>query len=65
MAIVGGLYGVYDQYDTDSDDTKILLTTEDEQEAFAHATRLHAVVYRYDVTDDEDYINEKLVYSAK
>ena len=64
MKIVSVLYVVYDGYDTDSRDAEILLTTEDEHEAIRQAKGLNGVVFRYDVTDDENLINEKLIYSG-
>jgi hypothetical protein len=63
--IVSALYMVCDGYDATSNDTEILLTTDNEQEARAHAAGFHAVVYRYDVTDDDDLVNEQLIYSGK
>ena len=65
MAVVGVLYVVDDGDDPNAEDTEILLTTEDEPEARMHARRHRAVVYRYDVADDEDFTNEQLVYSGQ
>jgi hypothetical protein len=63
--IVSELYVVCDGYDATSLDTEILLTTDDEQEAREHAEGFNAVVYRYDVTDGDDLLNEQLIYSGK
>ncbi len=60
MTIVGVLYVAYDGYDTDSRDAEILFTTENEHEARAYAQRHNAVVYRYDVTNDENYTSHSL-----
>jgi hypothetical protein len=58
------LYVVCDGYDTTSNDTTILLTTDDEQAALAHAAGFHAMVYRYDLTDDDHVIHEQLMYDG-
>jgi len=57
MTTIDVLYVVYNGHDTDSAEIKILLTTEYKDKALAHAKRHNAVVYRYDVTDNEEYIN--------
>jgi hypothetical protein len=61
-AIVRELYLVCDGYDAMSHDTAILLTTDKEHEAREHAEAFNAVVYRYDVTDDDDLVNEQVMY---
>jgi hypothetical protein len=60
--IASALYVVCDGYDTTSNDTAILLTTDDEQLALTHAAEFRAMVYRYDVTDDDHVVNEQLIY---
>ena len=56
------LYLVCDGYDAMSNDTAILLTTDKEQDAREHAEAFNAVVYRYEVTDDDDLVNEQVIY---
>jgi hypothetical protein len=49
-AVVGKLYVVFNQRDTNAADARVLLVTEDSQEAVTHAQQQHGVVYEYTVT---------------
>ena len=62
--IIGKQYVVFNHWETTHDDTEIILVTEDPQEAVTHAQKYHGVVYAYDVTAQEDYLNEMLVYDG-
>jgi hypothetical protein len=53
---------VYNGEDPDAPETDIVWTTEEAHDAVRQAQRLHAVVYRYAVTDAGDLRNETLVY---
>ena len=61
--IVGDMYVVYEgrTISTSIDDAEILLTTADQQEAIAHAQAYNGAVYMYEVTEDDDYVNERVV----
>ncbi len=57
-------YVVFNHWETTDDDTEVVLVTEDPQKAVAHAQKYHGVVYAYEVTAQEDYLNEMLVYDG-
>jgi hypothetical protein len=65
MEILGVVYVVYDKHDASAGDALILLATDNEHEALGYAKEHKAFAYRYEVTDDEDLINEKLIYEGK
>ena len=62
--IVGKLYVVFSQVDTNSEDTSVILVTEDPQEAVTYARQYHGVVYEYEATEQEDHLSEKLFYDG-
>jgi hypothetical protein len=62
--IVSKLYVVFNHRDTNAADTRVLLITEDPQEAVTCAQQYHGVVYEYEATEHEDYLNEKLFYDG-
>ncbi len=57
-------YVVFNHWETLDDDTEVILVTDDPQKAVTHAQQYQGVVYGYDVTVQEDYLNEMLVYDG-
>jgi hypothetical protein len=49
---------------TSTDEAEILYVTDDVRTAIAYATTHQGVVYSYDVTEAEEYINETFVYDG-
>jgi hypothetical protein len=62
--MLGKQYVVFTHWETTHDATEILLVTADPQHAVTHAQHYHGVVYAYDVTAQEEYQNEMLVYDG-
>jgi hypothetical protein len=61
---IGKQYVMFTHWETTRDETEILLVTEDPQHAVTHAQQYRGVVYVYEVTADEEYQNERLVYDG-
>ena len=63
---IGTLYAVYDRQvlNTSTNEAEILHVTEDQQIATLFANIYKGVVYVYDVTQAEEYINESFVYDG-
>ena len=61
---VGKQYVVLNSWESLDDHTEVVLVTEDPHKAVAHAQQFHGVVYAYDVTAQEEYRNEMLVYDG-
>jgi hypothetical protein len=62
--IVGKQYVVFDSREHAPLDAEIVYVTEDPQDAVTWAQEHGGVVYAYDVTAHEDFINETLVYDG-
>ena len=64
--IIGQMYLVYDgrALSVSTNAAEILYGTPDQQEAITQANEQHGVVYVYDMTAQEEYINETFVYDG-
>ena len=64
--IIGVMYAVYEGrvLSTSTDEVEIIYTTQALQKAIAYANKYQGVVYSYDITELEDYINETFVYDG-
>jgi hypothetical protein len=60
------MYLVYDHraLSVSTNAAELLFGTPDQQEAIAQADEQHGVVYAYDLTAQEEYINETFVYDG-
>ena len=64
MTATNKTYVVYDgrAMTMSTDDTAILLTTDDQHQAIHHANEFSGVVYSYEVDPEGELINETLVH---
>lgn len=64
--IIGVLYAVYEGQVlcTSTDQAEIIYVTKNLPKAIGHANKHKGAVYSYEVTQQEDYINETFVYDG-